>query len=899
MIGSTISHYKIVKKLGEGGMGVVYKAEDTRLDRTVALKFLGSHLLDDEEASERFMREAKAAAGLHHANVCPVHEVDEADGRTFLAMAFIEGESLEEHIAKGPLSFKDALDIARQIADGLEAAHAKGIVHRDIKPANVMVDAKGRVTIMDFGLALLTEASKLTRTDQTVGTTAYMSPEQLQGGEVDHRTDVWALGCVLYEMVSGARPFKGDYDQALAYEIVQQEPDPLTGLRTGVPIELELLVGKCLAKEAGQRYQHADELAVDLSTLIDKLKSGKSTVLQTQVIPQPSLKTRHPTVVAAQPQPRLAWGLVALLSLLLAAVSALYFLNRSSGESSYLVKRWALPDPRPVGTGLTLEAGRYTAPVAISPDGSHIAYTSPNPTQGLLVHDFDRLSPRPMEGAEGAVSPFWSPDSKFIGYATTVALFKISVAGGPPTRLCELPSDHFHGGSFSPDGQSIVFSSGNPHSLYEVPARGGSPERVVTGEDFGDDRNDFVLWPHFLPAEVGDRVLLFSLGRYGDPTIVAQDLNTGRHEILGVGAFPSYSPSGHILSQPEAEVYEIWALPFSAERLKATGERFPVSGSSGFATSARDGALVHLEVEGVALRQLGWADRSGTKVQVADDNFDVVNDLAISPSGEQVSFFADEEGQRDLWVLDLTRSVKTRLTNDTALESRPIWSPDGEEILFSSGPQGNTDVYISRSDGGGEGRAFMNAPEHESVSDWSRDGKHILATVRTEETRNDIWRLERSESGEWEPHIFLETEFDEGEAKLSPNGRYVAYVSGESGRAEVYVQPFPTGGRKVTVSTNGGVQPRWSRDGSELFYVRDETDTMSLIAVSVSTSPSFTVNSEARLFATPLLGSRPRPRYDVSPDGTKFLLRFNEIVGGKEPAVRIVENWYGEFLDRE
>ena len=262
-------------------MGVVYKAEDTKLERTVALKFLAAHLLNDEEAKARFLREAKAAAGLHHPNICPVHEIGDADGKTFLSMAFIEGESLEARIERGPLPLKEALDIGRQVAEGLEAAHEKGVVHRDIKPANVMVDAKGRATIMDFGLARLTEASRLTKADQTMGTVAYMSPEQAQGMEVDSRSDLWSLGCVIYEMVSGQRPFQGQYDQALLYEIVHEEPAPLTGLRTGVPVELEFAVGKCLEKEADNRYQHASEVTVDLRNLQDKLRSGRSTTLRT------------------------------------------------------------------------------------------------------------------------------------------------------------------------------------------------------------------------------------------------------------------------------------------------------------------------------------------------------------------------------------------------------------------------------------------------------------------------------------------------------------------------------------------------------------------------------------------------------------------------------------------
>jgi tRNA A-37 threonylcarbamoyl transferase component Bud32 len=360
MIGATISHYRITEKLGEGGMGVVYKAEDTKLERTVALKFLAGHLLNDEEAKARFLREAKAAAGLHHPNICPVYEIGEADGRTFLSMAFIEGEPLEAPIEQGPLPLKEALDIGRQIADGLEAAHEKGVVHRDIKPANVMVDAKGRATIMDFGLARLTEASRLTKTDQTMGTVAYMSPEQAQGiDDVDGRTDIWALGVVLYEMVAGARPFKGEYDQALLYEIVHQAPEPLTGVRAGVPMELEFIVGKCLAKDANGRYRSAGELLVDLSTQLKKIESGKSAALKTAVgQTSPALrsasKQRQVTTVSL-----VAAGLLLLLGLTF--VAGVRFAGEAPAIATY--KR------------LTFRRGTVTS-ARFAPDGNTIVYSA-------------------------------------------------------------------------------------------------------------------------------------------------------------------------------------------------------------------------------------------------------------------------------------------------------------------------------------------------------------------------------------------------------------------------------------------------------------------------------------------------------------------------------------------
>ena len=303
MIGQTISHYKITGKLGEGGMGVVYKAEDTELDRTVALKFLAEYLVRDTEARKRFAREAKAAAALNHPNICTIYEIGEADGRTFLALEYIEGESLDKKIEGGPLPLKDALDLARQVAEGLQAAHEKGRVHRDIKPGNLLITPQGRVKILDFGLALLTEGSKLTELDTTVGTPAYMSPQQIQGMEVDHRTDIWALGCVLYEMICGQRPFKGVYDRALLYEIVNEEPDPLTGLRTGVPMELEWIADKCLAKQAAERYQSATELLVDLTTLAKKTQSGGSTILRVTAAPRVAGVGARDTLLGARQDP--------------------------------------------------------------------------------------------------------------------------------------------------------------------------------------------------------------------------------------------------------------------------------------------------------------------------------------------------------------------------------------------------------------------------------------------------------------------------------------------------------------------------------------------------------------------------------------------------------------------
>ena len=588
MVGTTISHYKVLSEVGRGGMGVVYKAEDTSLDRPVALKFLAAHLVQDTEIRKRFEREAKAAAALNHPNVCTVYEIAEANGRTFIAMAFLEGEPLEKKIEAGPLKLKDTLDIAIQTAKGLQAAHAKKIVHRDIKPANLMIGEDGHVTIMDFGLALLADRSKLTRLDETMGTVTYMSPEQTYGMELDHRTDVWSLGVVIYEMVTGQRPFKGHYDKAVMYSITNEEPEPMTALRTGVPMELELLVNKCLAKEADRRYQSTADMVVDLETLAEKLKSGKSAILAPQaasqteaappaaaVPPSPGPLARYRVIenlaeqgdsikylaedtelhrsVAIRVLPQSSAEQIERSqrrkqSLVLAAgalgvffglVFAFLWLSSTDTVAEAPLRRFAFTPPVAAGSS------RYSASVAISPNGKHIAYTSTDGEGKLWVRDLDQQQPRVIEGTEGAVSPFWSPSSDFIGFVAAGELRKVSPQGGLASRLCELPGSHFHGGSWSPDGQSIVFSSGQPHSLYEVPARGGAPSVLVSAEDSEPPSQEplaRITWPHFLPPEAGPGVLLFAFGTPSESSMMIQDLKTGHRELLGPGAFPFYSP---------------------------------------------------------------------------------------------------------------------------------------------------------------------------------------------------------------------------------------------------------------------------------------------------------------------------------------------------------------------
>ena len=867
MIGQTISHYKILEKLGSGGMGDVYKAEDLKLGRQVALKFLASHLVSDPEVRKRFEREAKAAASLNHPNICTVHEIDEADGKIFLAMELVKGDSLESHIEKGPLALKESLYIARQAAEGLQEAHANGVVHRDIKPGNIIITPDGRAKILDFGLALLTEGSKLTQLDTTVGTVAYMSPEQSQAAEVDHRTDIWALGCILYEMVCGQRPFQASYDQAVVYSIVNEAHEPVTALRAGLPMELEVLIGKCLEKEASNRYQNAVDLLVDLRTLAEKLKSGRSRVL-----------TSAPVSAELAESPswsrRLPWALFAAAL----ALAALGWVRRPiEVEPQRSVTRFSF-------TPESLNASPAGINLTISPDGRHIVFVTED--DHLWVRDLDDEEARRVAEVGPRAFPFWSPDSRWIAYPAEGELRKVSLGRGRAIKICELPINRFTAGAWSPYSDEIIFSDGGPSRLYQVSSGGGVPKLLSLGIAGGTNQD-----PHFLPGLDDSPAVLLTTGGRGEQRLAIGDLTTGESHPLLEGAYPAYDSSGHILYQTSLRSSGIWAVSFSLASLEVTGSPFLVVPDGVKPSLSVDGTLVYADPVRVS-EQLVWIDRSGLKIAAIGQPQDDIAMFDLSSDDQRVLVSGLENGNIDIWLHNTDRPIKQRLTVHKATEADPTWSWQGDEFAFTSNRNGNADIYVAAGQGESEPERVTLGPHPEFANAWSRDGKSIIYVLVSLETRRDIWLARRPDSsGVFATEPFLVTEFDEDQPTLSPDDRLIAYESNRSGQPEVYVRRFPTGDAELLVSTDGGRYPRWGRD--ELFYIEGDQ----LISARLAEEQQLTVVSTEKLFRHSFELTHS---YEVSSDGQRFVVM--EALNSPENlnrAIHVVQNWYEEFRDRE
>ena len=837
MIGQTISHYKITEKLGEGGMGVVYKAEDTRLKRSVALKFLAPHLLRDEEGPKRFEREAMAAASLDHPNICTVHEIDEVDGRTFIVMAFLEGRTLSKKIAEGPLKLPEALSIAIQMAEGLDAAHEKGTTHRDIKPDNVMLmkGSRGLVKLMDFGLAQLAESSKLTREGTTLGTPVYMSPEQALGEPTDRRSDVWGLGVVLYEMVAGQPPFKGEVDHAVIYSITNEQPEPLTAVRTGVPKDLEGIVDKCLAKQAGERYQHVSDLLVDLQAARRALEPQASRV---GAKPAPAKRT-SPAI------------LVAVATVVLGAVGLTWWLTRSTGTAR---------SPRYNLSQITRDAG-ITLDPALSPDGKLLAYASDRQGEGDLNIWVEQLAGgepiRLTKHAADDFGPSFSPDGSQIVFESDRdggGIYVVSALGGNPRRVAGKGS----GPRFSPDGASISFERTEVdtaaarfyQAIYVASASGGPARRVdinlasaaapvwspdgkyllFTGSA---EPSGFGLRPKMdwwtVPVEGGAAVPLGARDLFLQRDIqqMFQQRFISPHQWVADGNYVLF----HAASGGGAS--NLWRVQISADgrrligepqRLTSgTGEQDPSATQDGriaFVNAIQDWDIWKLPIDANAAGVRGEPERV-----ISGLSRDVIP--SIPADARTLIYTSDRAGNDDIWLRDLATGRDTPITVSDTGEYRGEISPDGSRVVFNRRENDQTSLYVKDLATETEKRVLEGIS---SLMGWMPGGKKVLYYTPSP---NVVFRVVDVDTGHVSDVGLEHPEYRSGSLRYSPRGDWLAFnlnLGASSGRSGIYVarvenrQPLEHSQWVEITSGRSNGHPWWSPDGNTIYFLsnRDE-----------------------------------------------------------------------------
>ena len=886
MIGQTISHYKILDKLGEGGMGVVYKAEDERLRRTVALKFLPNRTESEDERA-RFEREAQAAAALDHPNICTVYEIDQVDGQTFLAMQFLEGQTLDQRIESGPVPLKEALSIACQAAEGLAAAHEKGVVHRDIKASNLMLISRPtggvQVKLMDFGLAQLSGRSKLTQAASILGTIAYMSPEQTQGEAVDLRTDVWALGIVLYEMVAGELPFKGHYDQATMYSILNEPAEPLTAVRSRLPMDLDWIVDKCLAKEPAARYQSMGDLLIDLHNLERKLASGQTQIRQPGVAP--AVSPAAPAVAPVLPQSKSNPTTIAAIGVALAALALSAWLALGSADSNgpkQELRRFEISLPQAIPQGTRVRD------MAIAPDGGKLAFIPAADDARLWIRHLDQAVAWAVDGTEGASNLFWSPDSQLIGYRAGRQIRTVSALGGPSNVVCEFEGPLFASAAWSPDSSTILFGGGDPPRVMEVAAAGGMPRKLAMSQREKGTRGRvwFPAGVQLLTSPAGDRLALTGQSSFEGDQIVIQNIDRDETHVIVEGVDPAYSVSGHVLFRPGRNVREIWAVPVSLDTLEPIGETFRVAQGGIRPTVSADGTLVYIGESESTAHRLVWRDRSGEQVGVAGRPQPAMRDVEVSPDGSRIAVTADETGSGDVWVHEAGREIRSRVTFDEAEDGSPVWSPDGTRIAFFSVRGQTPAIWIKQVDGTREPRKIAGPEGPARPVAWSPDGQYLLVQTRGRGGGGGIYSVDLREDTSYEIYEFAQAGGN-GRAAFSPDGAFVAYESRETGESEVFLRSFPDGARRWQVSTEGGQYPRWNAAGDELFYV----DGTALVATPITLGEQVEIGDPQPLFSLQSQGRGPRgSSYGVAPDGERFVV-VEPDMEPRPPTIEVVLNW--------
>ncbi|HXM96366.1 MAG TPA: protein kinase, partial [Candidatus Dormibacteraeota bacterium] len=787
-LGTKLGPYEIVAPLGSGGMGEVYRARDARLDRTVAIKILPTQFSSDPVHKQRFEREARTISQLNHPHICVLHDIGHQDGIDYLVMECVEGETLAKRLEKGPLPQEQALKLGAQIADALDKAHRNGIVHRDLKPGNIMLTASG-AKLLDFGLAKpaapLASLATLTATKQEspiteqgtiVGTFQYMSPEQIEGKELDGRSDIFSLGAVLYEMVTGKKAFEGKSQLSVASAILEKDPEPISTLQPLTPPALDRTIRVCLAKEPEERWQSARDLLFELKWIAD---GGSQAGLRSEGTPR------------SRTYNLLSWTLVSVLSL---SVLVLLIISRQRGPASAAPVRFLIHPPE--NSYINAE-GR----VAVSPDGRHLTFVAPgsNGKDVLWVRSFDSLTARSLAGTEGALFPFWSPDSRWIGFfANRSMLQKIDITGGPPISVASALAGN--GGTWNRDGV-ILFAAGATRLLYQVSAAGREVVPLTRGEKSVTVGR---LSPHFLPD--GKHYLYEGSQAGAGRAVYVSSLGSDTSKLLvRDGTSPSYQ-RGYLFYLLGTTLI---AQPFDEKRLEIAGDASAVAEQVQFFSASQTGAVLAYWTGAAGnMPQLMWFDRSGNRLGTLGDPVRQFN-VRLSPDGTKLAAEVYDRqvssmySQSDIWLYDVSRGVRSRLTSGPGSARVPCWSPDGKHIIFSSDRKGHYDLYEKAVDGGGNEELVFASEIAKYCESWSPDNKFLIfMTISNDSTNFDIWTLPLF--GDRKPLPYLQTEFDEFGGRLSPDGKWVLYESDDSGKHEVYVRPLRGSGGKLLVSAAGG-----------------------------------------------------------------------------------------------
>lgn len=894
--GNKLGPYEIVSPLGAGGMGEVYRARDKRLGRDVALKVLPEAFASDSQRMVRFEREAKVLASLNHSNIAVLYGFEESNGTRALVMELVEGPMLAERINQGPLTLEEALPIAKQIAESLEYAHERGIIHRDLKPSNVKLTEDGQVKLLDFGLAKALEgetgeedlqtsptlSAAATRAGVMLGTAAYMAPEQARGKRVDRRADIWAFGCVLYEMLTGRGAFDGETTSDILACVIRAEPD-WSAVPAFIPPRIRELLRRCLQKDPKQRLQAIGEARI----VIEAVSSGAPGVREASVVgkiePQPLLRRALPWVVAAV-------GVAAALVL-----GGLYL--RDSRPESRPVMRSSVLLPEPLSGVFSANPG---SPIALSPDGSQLVFVGApagKPSQ-LYLRQLDQQTATPIPNTEEAIQPFFSPDGQWVGFFGNGKMRKVSIHGGPATPLCDAQIPH--GASWITD-EAIIYAPELGSGLRRISPAGGTPQTLTTPD--AKEKELSHRWPQVLP---GNKAVLFTVqvttqGSYDDAHIAVLSLETRKwRTLIEGGSYARYVPSGHIVY---AHAGALIAVPFDLSSLQITGPPAPVqegvittAATSGGAEYdiAESGLLAY--VPGTAHppeRSLVWVDRQGVSKELPAPMNTYVTPR-ISPDGKLLAVqILSGSGSQDVWIYEFARNTLTRFTFSEG--AVPLWTPDGRRLIYRRRTPSFSLLSKLADGSGGEERLLGNDFDDASTipDSVSPDGKTLLFDRQGSAGAKETDALSLEGSGKIQP--VLRSTFHQSQARFSPDGHWLVYTSNELGRDEVYVQPFPTTGGKWMISNGGGVYPLWARNGREIFYRIEDK----MMSVPVETQPAFKAGTPRMLFQGGgylFFGNYlTTGNYDVTADGQHFLMIKEKDAPASSKEVSIVLHWTDEL----